>query len=409
MAQERFDLEPVQASEQPPVARPGYPSASGYGYPEANPYGYGYGYDEDDEKVYVRRMWRAIRKRRWLIEVLAIITTSIVTVEVFRTKSMYQASATVEIGKENRTLVRQGDLIIQSDESDDMYYVATAMKTKIRQLQSRPLLEDVVAAMNLDQNPHLLEVNERKSIWEAFKTMGSKVHAAGNDQAYPAVNPTVAMTEGSTERSPEEAARLAPSVDVLESNLSAEPLPDTRMLVVSFAHTDPVLAATVANAVSRVFINYSFENKTEKFRDTSEWLSRSTRELEAKVQEADQELASYSRANNIFSTDGKETLTGEKLTRLHDQATRAETDRILKESLYQEVKAGRVAQLPEAFSDPKISALQAKLGELSVQASELDVKYGPKNQRVVEVKQQIAAIQAQIDDRVSVRAAAVHL
>src|SRR5262249_25391301 len=42
-------------------------------------------------------------------------------------------------------------------------------------------------------------------------------------------------------------------------------------------------------------------------------------------------------------------------------------------------------------------ALQAKLGELTVQASELDVKYGPKNQRVVQVKQQIAAIQAQID------------
>ena len=406
MAQERFDLDPVQASDVQPATRSGYPSASGYGYPGANPYGYGY--VEDDEKVYVRRMWRAIRKRRWLIAVLAIITTSIVTVEVFRTKSIYQASATVEIGKENRTLVRSGDLIIQSDESDDTYYVSMAMKTRVRQLQSRPLLEDVVAALNLDQNPHLAEVNQRKSIWEALKTMGSKVHAAGNDQPYPAINPSMSMPE-SSERSPEESARLGPYVDVLENNLSAEPLPDTRMLVVSFSHTDPVLAATVANAVSRVFINYSFENKTEKFRDTSEWLSRSTRELEAKVQEADQELASYSRANNIFSTDGKETLTGEKLTRLHDQATRAETDRILKESLYQEVKAGRVAQLPEAFSDPKISALQAKLGELSVQASELDVKYGPKNQRVVEVKQQIAAIQAQIDDRVSVRAAAVHL
>jgi capsular exopolysaccharide synthesis family protein len=399
MAQERFDLEQIQASEQERLGRPGYPPGTTYGYPDANPYGYGYGYEEDDEKVYVRRMWRAIRKRKWMIAVLAIITTSIVTVEMFRTKSMYQASATVEIGKENKTLVKSGDVVIQTDESDDMYFVSTAMKTKIRQLESRPLLEEVVAATKLDQNPRFMEVNGKKTIWEALKTMGSKVHGPENyDPQRVSINPSLSLSAGSDERSEEESARLAPYVDVLESNLSAEPLPDTRMLVVSFSHTDSVVAATVANAVSRVFINYSFENKTEKFRDASEWLTRNTRELEAKVQEAEQELASYSRAHNIFSTDGKETLTGEKLSRLHDQATRAETDRILKESLYQEVKSGRVAQLPEAFADPKISALQAKLGELTVQASELDVKYGPKNQRVVEVKQQIAAVQAQIDD-----------
>jgi len=395
MAQDRYDLEPAHGSDQERERRPHDAAAGSYGYPEPNPYGYGYDYAED-EKVYVRRMWRAVKKRKWMIAVLAVITTSIVTIEMFRTKSIYQAAATLEIGRENRTLVRSGDVVIQTDESDDMYFVSTTMKTKVRQLQSRPLLEEVVASVNLDQNPRFLEVNGKKTLWEALRTMGSKVH--GGDSSDPrlvSVNPSV--TGSSVDRSEEESVRLTPFVDVLAANLSAEPVPDTRMLMVSFSHTDPVVAATVANAVSRVFINYSFENKTEKFRDASEWLTRSTRELESRVQEAQQELASYSRSHNIFSTDGKDTLTGEKLSRLHDQETRAETERILKESLYQEVKAGRVAQLPDAFSDPKISALQSRLGELTVQASELDVKYGPKNQRVIEVKQQIAAIQTQID------------
>src|SRR5215472_4845397 len=395
MAQDRYDLEPAHGSDQERERRPHDAAAGSYGYPEPNPYGYGYDYAED-EKVYVRRMWRAVKKRKWMIAVLAVITTSIVTIEMFRTKSIYQAAATLEIGRENRTLVRSGDVVIQTDESDDMYFVSTTMKTKVRQLQSRPLLEEVVASVNLDQNPRFLEVNGKKTLWEALRTMGSKVH--GGDSSEPRlVSVNSSVSGSSVDRSEAESVRLTPFVDVLAANLSAEPVPDTRMLMVSFSHTDPVVAATVANAVSRVFINYSFENKTEKFRDASEWLTRSTRELESRVQEAQQELASYSRSHNIFSTDGKDTLTGEKLSRLHDQETRAETERILKESLYQEVKAGRVAQLPDAFSDPKISALQGRLGELTVQASELDVKYGPKNQRVVEVKQQIAAIQAQID------------
>jgi capsular exopolysaccharide synthesis family protein len=138
-------------------------------------------------------------------------------------------------------------------------------------------------------------------------------------------------------------------------------------------------------------------NKTEKFTNTAGWLDRETRELKARVEESEQNLANYTRDHNLLSTDGKETLTNEKLARLHDQATRAETERILKESLYQEVKAGRATQLPEAFSDPKLGALQAKLGELAVTQAQLDTKYGPDHPKIIEVKQQMAVIQQQID------------
>jgi capsular exopolysaccharide synthesis family protein len=169
------------------------------------------------------------------------------------------------------------------------------------------------------------------------------------------------------------------------------------MLNVTFTHTDAALAADIVDNVAQVFIRRSFENKTEKYTNASEWLDRSTRELLARVQESEQKLANYSRDHNIYSMEGKETLATDKLSRLHDQATRAQTDRILKQSLYEEVKAGRVAQLPDAFSDPKTAELQRKLGELATQYSQLDVTYGPKNPKVIEVKQQMAAIQQQID------------
>jgi capsular exopolysaccharide synthesis family protein len=199
-------------------------------------------------------------------------------------------------------------------------------------------------------------------------------------------------------RSREESARLSPYVDVLATNLSAEPLADTRMLVVSFTHTDPVIAADVVDNIAQVFIKRSFENKTESYTNTSNWLERSTRELKAKVEQAELALADYSRANNIYSTDGKENLAIDKLLRLHDQATRAETDRILKQSLYEEVQAGRADKLPEAFIEARTAELKKKLGELTVQLAQLDATYGPKNPRVIELKQQVTAIQQQVDE-----------
>ena len=391
----RMDLEKPAPAELVVPIRPAYPRS----LQQADAYGYGGGYPPSDDGFNVRQLLRIVRKRKALIAVVVAIVTTVVIIESFRTKSIYQAAATIEIEKENRTLVRTGgDVVIQTDEADDAYLISMNMKTKIRVLQSRPLLEDVVVALDLDKNPKFMDVTAKKSIPEALLTIGSKLHLGQAPQPTPhAVDTPQLRLEGQPERSAEETARLAPYVAVLAANLTAEPLEDTRMLVVSYSHTDPDLAASVANTIARVFIEKTFNNSTEKFTKTSDWLKTTTNELKSKVEIAEEKLANYTREHNLLSPDGKMTLTAGKLTHLHDQLTRVEGERMLKESLYEEVKAGRVAQLPEAFSDPKIQELQKKLNELEVSRAQLDVKYGPDNPRVVEVKQQMAVLQGQLD------------
>jgi succinoglycan biosynthesis transport protein ExoP len=363
-------------------------------YAERNPYEYSA--ETDDDHVQLRELWRKISKHRRLILLISVIVTTVVTIEVFRIKSIYQATTTIEVEKENRTLFRSGDVVIETDDHDYGYYVSSAMKTKIRVLKSRPVLEDVIVALKLDQDPRLLDVTRRKSLWEALKTLGGQPDARASGAAE-AELPLVPL-EGPPLRSAAESARLALPVSVLSANLEAEPIEDTRMLAVSFKHSDPALAAAVANTVAQVFIQHSYRNKTQKFTNTSAWLNTRTRELKAKVEQAEQELADYTSRNNIFSSDGKENLTTDKLTRLHEQTTRAETDLLLKQSLYEEVKQGRAAQLPEAFADPKLAALQSRAGELMTQAAQLSVKFGPENPKVSEVQKQLAAVQKQIDE-----------
>ena len=184
---------------------------------------------------------------------------------------------------------------------------------------------------------------------------------------------------------------------MIAGGLEVEQIKDTRVLRVSYTHTDPVIAAAVVNGIAQTFIESSFQTKTAKFTNASDWLDRTTRELKARVEQAEQKLADYTREHNIFTTDGKETLTTDKLSRLHDQATRAETDRIMKQSLYEEVRQGRVAQLPAAFADPKITTLRNRLDELQAQSDKLNLKYGPDYPAVVEVKQEIATTRAQME------------
>ncbi|HEV2667537.1 MAG TPA: polysaccharide biosynthesis tyrosine autokinase, partial [Blastocatellia bacterium] len=209
--------------------------------------------------------------------------------------------------------------------------------------------------------------------------------------------------------SPEESWRLAPFVEVFKKNLSVEPVWDarlrnlsadsvwdTRLLKIAYAHPDPALAAAICNQLAQTLIKRNIENKSEKFNDASSWLERSTREIKARAERAEQELANYTRAHTNIAPQGKGSLSADRLLRLQAEVTRAETDRIVKESLYEDVRQGRVEHVPPAYSDANLAELQKKLGDLMSQAAQLDVNYGPDNPQTIEVQQQIAAIRKQI-------------
>ncbi len=346
-----------------------------------------YGSTED---LNLRALWRIVRKRRWLIIGIAFIVTTLVTIDAFRTRPRYEATATIEVGRDSGTRLGSNEVFIQEEDEREV-----TMNTSEVIVKSAPLLEDVVVQLRLDQNPAFFAEPDKNSLWESLNTIAGKIQNEGS--ASPTVfttTPVKTKIEGN--RTPDEIERLAPFVEILEGSVRVKPIMDTRAMTISFTHTSPAVAASVANAIASRFVETSFEKKIEKFTSASEWLDRSTRELKAKIERSEQALADYTRTNNIYSIEGKTTLITEKLSRLHDLATRAETDRILKESLYEQVRQGRVAQIPEAFADAQTAELQRKLGELATTAAELSVTYGPKYPKMAEINQQMTAIRDQI-------------
>lgn len=387
MADERTELEKPLTPEESAIMRPFATPRFG------GSYGYGYGYgNEPGGGIHLREVLRIIRKRKWLIAVIALVATILVTIEVYRTPSIYRATNRIEVSKDSPVVVTAKDQVIQFEDSD-------SLNTKKVIFKSRPLLEDIVVLLQLDQNPKFVEGMRKKSMTEAISEIGGRFSGKvlGNETK-DAENLIASQAVLLQDRTPEESQRLAPYVNILRNKLTVETLDQTNILEVSFEHTDPALAAAIVNTAAKNFIDRTFERRTSNFSSTSDWLERSTRELRAKVQQAEQALADYTKRNEIFSTDGKGSLTTDKLTVLHTDVMKAETDRMLKESLYEEVKRGRGAQLPDAFSDVKIGALKQKLGELQVEQSQLSVKYGPENPRVAEIEQKVKVLQSQISE-----------
>ena len=387
MADEKKELEKNNAQDETALIRPlTAPRASGANYD----YSYGYGVDQHNG-IHLRELWRIVRKRKRLVIAISFIAMILVTIEVHRTPSIYRAETIIEIAKDTPTIVKTQEQVIQIDESNNI-------KAKKVIFKSRPVLEDIVSYLKLDQNPRFIESLQKRSVVDAVKDIYYRLAGRFTNPkpAVPTEEIALSQLPVLQTRTPEESKRLAPYVDVLKNKLTVDSIEETNILQLTFDHTDPVLAATVVNAAAKSIVERNFENKISRFSDTSSWLDRSTRELKAKVQQAELALAEYTQRNEIFSTEGKQSLTTDKLTSLHGQAMRAEIDRMLKQSLYEDVQRGLVGQLPEAFADQKTNTLQTELGKLKVIEAELSVKYGPENPQLVQVQSKIKSLTDQI-------------
>jgi succinoglycan biosynthesis transport protein ExoP len=377
-------------SPQPVLQQGGFIMPPVYGETPNTHSGY-YPYDkpQKEESFDLREFMRKIWRRKWLVLALVSIVTTLTALRVSQAKNIYQSTATIEIGRKNSMLGK---------DSLDYYYYGyddQEIKTAIFLLQSTPLLEDVVVNLKLDRNSKFLEVTEQRSLLEFFKRKTDQRESVKGDA--PPVTLPDEFKPNLEQRSRAESEQLAPFVGILAGGLNVNQLRGTRLINIAYTHTDPELGAVIANGIARTFRERVFDKQINKYEKTSDWLDKTTRDLQAQQQKAEQALADYTRNNNIFATDAKDDLTTTKLANLNTDVMKAETERMLKQSLYEEVKRGNVAKLPEAFSNSSTVALQQKLGELTVQAAQMSVKFGSRNPRVVEVNQQMEAIRKEIE------------
>lgn len=369
------------------------------GYPRG--YGYGYGdliEEEDYGNPVLPKLIRAVRRGKWLILGLTIFSFLAFGFYAYRMRPTFTASTIVEIGPDSSASASP-----HSDSADPENSVN--INTKILMFSGRPLLENVVTKLDLNYNKEFLDISPSRPLSEMATIVLRRISpssvpvptARSDKQENP--GPTVTTPADVTTQVQGhyiEDPKLDRFVSILEKNMKIDHIQNTEALKISFTHPNAVIASNVANGLAEVFIDRSYQNKIYKYADTSGWLRQTTQDLKNKVQNAEQALADYGREHNIYSGEGAASLATTKLLRLHDEELRTQMDLQVKQSLYQEVLAGHVTELPQAFSDPGAADLQRQIGELSVKEAQLNVSYGPDNPNLQEVKEQLVKLREEL-------------
>jgi uncharacterized protein involved in exopolysaccharide biosynthesis len=291
-----------------------------------------------------------LRKHRWLMTGIFLLTVLTVGIWTFVQEPIYQAAATILIEPEPPKVLNIQDVTPVGATSpwDPAFY-----PTQYEIIRSRAVVERALEALNL-------------------KTR--------------AVDGGVGADPGRA----------------LSGSLAVDPVRNTRLVLIKLAGPDPVRAAAEANAIASAYAKYNVELKLKGARDALTWLTEETGRLRAKVEESSQALQNYRVKSGILGMQEQRQISAQKIIEANKGYLEAQAHRM---SL--EAKLGELTQVAKdpatagtIFSEgdnPLVGKIKGEIGGLETEKSKLLKVYKDKHPEIVKVDAQIQHLRDRLE------------
>ncbi len=175
--------------------------------------------------------------------------------------------------------------------------------------------------------------------------------------------------------------------------------PGTDLVEVRFRNQSAVVSAEIANMIVEKYIDRSLRVRYEGTTRISDWLAKQLDNLKNQVTQAQDDLASYQKQNNLIGVDPNgngEDITLDNLRIANQQLSEAQADRVVKEARYRMALSGNPELLLSVAPSATLSQLQQQEAALTVQQAQLQSKFGPQWPRLKEVDASLAKVREDI-------------
>jgi polysaccharide biosynthesis transport protein len=293
---------------------------------------------------------RVLRKHRWLMTGIFLLTVLTVAIWTFLQTPIYQAVATILIEPEPPKVLNIQDVTPLGVGSswDPAFY-----PTQYEIIKSRAVVVRAVAALNL-------------------KTAGAGPGA------------------------------LADPSGALSGSLAVEPMRNTRLVLIKVAGPDPARAAAEANAIANAYAKYNVELKLKGARDALTWLTEEAGRLRAKVEDSSRALQNYRVKSGILGMQEQRQISAQKIIESNKGYLEAQAQRMALEAKLGELT--QAAKDPAAagtiFSEadnPLVGKLKSEIGSLETEKSKLLKVYKEMHPEIVKVDAQIHHLRGRLE------------
>jgi uncharacterized protein involved in exopolysaccharide biosynthesis len=322
--------------------------------------------------------FRMLHKRRWTAVTVFILIFGSVTVYTFTRTPLFSARVQILIENENPNVVKFEEVYEQNKATVDYY------QTQYRILESRALARRTIDGEKLWEHPLFGSVPSK-----AFApSQWLKNVFSGSDESEPAPDA-------------QETATQSRVIDHFLAALDVNPVRNSRLVDVAFRSPDPVLASRIANALARHYIEQNLEFKFLATKEATDFLNARTADQRQALERSEQALQQYREKTGAMALEDRQNIVVQRLADLNAAVTRARTERIEKESIYNQITAiqndrAAVDTFPAILNNAFIQQLKGQLNELQQRKAQMAEKLGARHPDMVKVQSGIDATEMRI-------------
>ena len=353
--------------------------------------------------------WHVIQRYKWRVIILAVLVSICTGLYLSNESPLYRASATLLIEADQAQAVAF-DSVQGLDSNRKEYYL-----TQFEILKSYSIAETVFDRLNLQQQPSFQKspswkdlfieyLVESVPLFEPFvmddnldSEFTENIGAGGYINGVPQVGSEVDSTLLESQK--EKRARLRQ----FSKSLIVTPIRKTQLVKLSFDSEDPVLAASIANAIGEAYIAQDLEVKSSINKNAALWLRKRLEDLRESLDESESRLQLYRKEQNIIDLQdrGGRGLTGlvsSELEQTSRQLVDAKNEVNQLRSIVRAVNEfgvenmSKLEAIPEITSHPVIQNIKNLKVKAKLKVSELSQVYGRKHPDLIAAKSELYTV-----------------
>jgi succinoglycan biosynthesis transport protein ExoP len=302
--------------------------------------------------------WRIARKRVSLISLICIVCLIVGYLSTLASVPVFQARNSLEVIPINdqAMTIETAPAGFSSSTSMEMH-----LQTQVELLQSETLIDRVSNKIGHDR------------LRRAFSKRSRLAELVGLSAPAPLTSEGIRHT--------------------IKRNLHVRPSPRANLVEVLFDAPDAALAADVVNTLAAEYVSQSLEIRWDTAQRTAKWLSQQVQELKVDLVRSEAQLQDFGRKTGLLITAEANNVEEVKLRQLQEELTRAQADRMSKQSLSETAQVGKPESLPIVLDNGPLRDYQVRLSELRRQLAESEITLAPGHYAVRRIKAQIAELE----------------
>jgi capsular exopolysaccharide synthesis family protein len=172
-----------------------------------------------------------------------------------------------------------------------------------------------------------------------------------------------------------------------------------KLIEVLFRADDPHLAADFVNTLINEYQQQNLESRWQMVQSTDKWLSHHLIEIRAQLETSQNELQSYARANDLLMVSDKDSLARERLHIVQESLSKAQSERILRQSQMEMAAGSPPDAVPEVLGDQALNAYREKIADLRRQLADYQLIYTKDNPKIQSIQSQIASLESAVNQQ----------